>query len=70
MARVRNEFYLGGEWKEGKESAEVRNPWNDEVVGTVSLAGEVDAEEALKRALLGSRETRSLSSGERFDILS
>ncbi len=70
MSRVRSEFYLGGEWKEGKESVDVRSPWDGAVVGRVSLAGESDAEEAVRRAERGFQQTRNLSSQERFDILS
>jgi acyl-CoA reductase-like NAD-dependent aldehyde dehydrogenase len=70
MSRVRSEFYLGGEWKEGKESVDVKSPWDESVVGRVSLACESDAEEAIKRAEQSFGETRNLSSQERFDILS
>ena len=45
------------------------NPWDNSIVGRVSLASESDANEAVEKALSGFRKTRELSSFERSEIL-
>lgn len=44
-------MYLAGYWKENKHAVEVRNPFNDSVVGTTFLAQPKDLELALTSAL-------------------
>lgn len=70
MAEVEGRFYIGGEWKKASRKAEIRNPWDGSVVGTVGLAEEGDADEAIVRCLRGFQKTKHLSSLERYEILS
>ncbi|HEV2073643.1 MAG TPA: aldehyde dehydrogenase family protein, partial [Thermomicrobiales bacterium] len=44
-------MYLAGYWKENKHTVEVRNPFDDSVVGTTFLAQPKDLELALTSAL-------------------
>jgi len=66
-------FYLGGEWR-GKSSPsavlEVRNPFDNSLVGVVAQATEADVGIAVERALAGFEKTRRLHSYERHEILS
>ena len=50
--------------------SEVTNPYDSSTVGRVYLAGEADAENAIRRALAGFARTKALPSNQRFDVLS
>jgi acyl-CoA reductase-like NAD-dependent aldehyde dehydrogenase len=66
-------FFLGGEWRESSTPAaviEVRNPFDNSLVGTVAQAMEPDVNMAVERALAGFEKTRRLQSHERHEILS
>lgn len=63
-------FFLGGEWVTSRSSMQVTNPYDDAIVGTVSLASDKDIEKAIERALVGFQKTRALQSYQRFEILS
>ncbi|CAN5649048.1 aldehyde dehydrogenase family protein [soil metagenome] len=43
-------IYCGGEWRTGGKPLEIKNPFNDEVVGTTSYATGQDLEDAIERA--------------------
>ena len=65
-------FFLGGEWRGRASSSailEVRNPFDNSLVGTVAQATEPDIDEAIGRALEGFEKTRRLHSHERHEIL-
>ncbi|MGB2868013.1 MAG: aldehyde dehydrogenase family protein [Bacteroidota bacterium] len=67
-------FILGGERKHLSPTSErvvsVHSPWDGFPVGTVFLASESDAHEAVEKAVMGFERTRALSSLERSEILS
>lgn len=63
-------LFLGGEWKKTSRSVDIRSPWDNTVVGSVALADDAAAEEAIAKGLNGFERTRSLSSFERYEILS
>jgi len=66
-------FFLGGEWRGISSPAaiiEVRNPFDNSLVGTVAQATEPDLNTAIERALTGFEKTRRLQSFERYEILS
>ncbi len=65
-------FFLGGEWRSSSAPAstlEVRNPFDNSVVGTAGQATEQDGRTAVERALAGFEKTRRLQSHERHGIL-
>ena len=65
-------FFLGGEWRCGSSPSaviEVRNPFDNSLVGTVAQATEQDIDIAVDRALAGFEMTRRLQSHERHEIL-
>ncbi len=62
-------FLVGGVWSHGRLRSEVRNPYNDEVVGSVHLADYEDASLAIQQALTGFEKTKRLQSFERAEIL-
>src|SRR5512135_3440894 len=70
MASEGNLIYVGGQWKNTAGAAVIESPWDGKPVGKCGQADAGDADEAVKRALLGFDRTRHLSSSERYDILS
>ncbi len=62
-------YYVAGQWKQSDDLLEVRNPYNNDLVGTTSYATEAEVEEATRAAERAFEQTRRLSSHERFDIL-
>ena len=65
-------FFLGGEWRGSASPSaviQVRNPFDNSLVGTAAQAGEADINIAVERALAGFKKTRRLHSHERYDIL-
>ncbi|MBI3586561.1 MAG: aldehyde dehydrogenase family protein [Ignavibacteriales bacterium] len=70
MSTAPNRFYVGGEWRfSDANTANIVNPYNGSVVGSVSLASDADAEEAIQKGLTGFQKTRALQSYQRFEIL-
>ncbi len=62
---------LAGEKRNSSVSVSaITNPWDNSVLGKVSLATEADANEAVEKAVKGFQKTRSLASYERSEILS
>jgi acyl-CoA reductase-like NAD-dependent aldehyde dehydrogenase len=73
MADLPHPLFVGGEWAaplDSQATADVINPFDNSIVGSVYLAGEAEVERAIDRALLGFEKTRALQSYERFNILS
>lgn len=62
-------YYVAGQWKQSGDILEVKNPYDNRLVGTTSYAGEAEVEEATQAAERAFDQTRRLSSRERFDIL-
>jgi acyl-CoA reductase-like NAD-dependent aldehyde dehydrogenase len=58
----------GKEWSDG-EALEVRSPWDQGLVGKVTLAARSDAREAVNHAVASMRRTRSLPRWKRREIL-
>ena len=58
----------GKEWTDG-ETLEVRSPWDQGLVGKVTVATRVDAREAVNHAVASMRRTRSLPRWKRREIL-
>ncbi len=68
MAEKRK-LYLAGEWRSSADKLDVKNPYNDEVVATVSRATPEQIEEATARAVEAFEKTRHLPGHEREAIL-
>jgi glyceraldehyde-3-phosphate dehydrogenase (NADP+) len=62
-------IYLAGEFVEGAEALEVRNPANDELVGMTFQAGIDELERAITAAVAAFAQTKRLASYERRDAL-
>ncbi|MDV2502672.1 MAG: aldehyde dehydrogenase family protein [bacterium] len=60
---------IGGEWRSTKESYELKNPYNQEVIAVVSRPGHGEALEAVERAHRAFPTTRALPSWKRADVL-
>jgi acyl-CoA reductase-like NAD-dependent aldehyde dehydrogenase len=58
----------GKEWEEG-EALEVRSPWDQGLVGRVTLATRADARQAVNHAVASLRRTRALPRWKRREIL-
>ena len=58
----------GKEWKEG-EALEVRSPWDQGLIGKVTMATRADAREAVNHAVASMRRTRALPRWKRREIL-
>lgn len=62
-------YRIGNEWRESKNVLEVRNPFNDDVIGTTFLATEEDVDDAIQAAGYAFEETRKLPCFTRAEIL-
>lgn len=58
----------GKEWTEG-EALEVRSPWDQGIVGRVTIATRADARQAVNHAVASLRRTRALPRWKRREIL-
>ena len=58
----------GKEWIDG-ESLEVRSPWDQGLVGRVTIATRADARQAVNHAVASLRRTRALPRWKRREIL-
>src|SRR3984957_8452214 len=58
----------GKEWSEG-EALEVRSPWDQGLIGKVTVATRADAREAVNHAVASIRRTRALPRWKRREIL-
>ncbi|UCE20214.1 MAG: aldehyde dehydrogenase family protein [Gemmatimonadota bacterium] len=68
---MRREFKLliGEERRESSEKMEVRNPYNDEVVGIVHKGAAQDIDDAIEKAVRAFEVTRRMASHQRSEIL-
>ena len=62
-------MFVAGEWIQKPDRLEVRNPFNGNVIDTVSKADLGDVERAIAAAVEGARIMRKLSGYERYRIL-
>ncbi|MDW8061058.1 MAG: aldehyde dehydrogenase family protein, partial [Thermomicrobium sp.] len=62
-------FYCAGEWRTSPNRLEIRNPYNDELVGVTYTATDQDFEDAVSAAQRAFEVTRRLQSYERAEIL-
>lgn len=68
MAQDRK-LFIDGTWRETGRASVVKSPWDGREVARVQLGGERDMEDATVAALRGFDAMRSLSRGERVQIL-
>jgi acyl-CoA reductase-like NAD-dependent aldehyde dehydrogenase len=64
-----NRFLLAGKWLSSQNSYEVKNPFDDSIVGKVYRADEKNINEAATKAVKGFEITRRLPSYRRAEIL-
>jgi len=62
-------FYCAGEWRTSDHKLEVKNPYNDDIIGVTSFATEQDYEDAVAAAETAFEEMRRLGTYERAQIL-
>jgi acyl-CoA reductase-like NAD-dependent aldehyde dehydrogenase len=62
-------FYCGGEWRTSTQTMEIRNPFNDDVVGVTSLASHDDLEHAITSAESAFRKHSAMPAYERAGYL-
>lgn len=62
-------FLLAGRWVDGSSAYEIRNPYNNAVVGAVGRAGPADLEHAIEGAVAAFPATRALPAHRRAGIL-
>ncbi len=72
MTNLGMPFFLGGEWRGSLSPSgvlEIRNPFDNSLIGSVAQAAESDITVAVERATTGFEKTRRLQSHERYEIL-
>jgi len=62
-------MFLGGKWVGKRDSIEVRNPYDDTVIGAVPKAEASDVDAALAGAVEGARVMREMPGHDRYKIL-
>ncbi|MCB0257787.1 MAG: aldehyde dehydrogenase family protein, partial [Anaerolineae bacterium] len=62
-------FYLAGHWESSDSLLEVRNPFNDEIVGITSFASADQLEQAINAATKVMPALREMATFERAGIL-
>ena len=62
-------YYIGNTRKESKSALEVRNPYNNDVVGVTFLASEDDVNDAIQSAVRAFDETKKMPGFRRAEIL-
>ena len=60
---------IGGDFRNLSETIEIRNPYNNELVGICSLAGSKELEEAIAKAQACQEEMANMPSFQRAEIL-
>lgn len=63
----RQGFVIGGESRDSASTSVVRNPYDDQIIGEVALAGRVDVDEAVTRAVRGLQ--RGMPPFQRAEVL-
>lgn len=66
---TRKPFYCAGQWRESSQTLEVRNPFNDEIVGTTSFATKEDLDAAIEAAERAFPEMAAMPTYQRAEIL-
>lgn len=66
---MRKKMFIAGEWKYKDETIEVKNPENDEVIGTIPSASAEDMKEAIKQTKKAREQSGVLPVHRRIDIL-
>lgn len=61
-------MYLAGKWVDRKDKDEVRNPYDDSVIGTVAYASKADVTKAIEAAHKAFEKTKVLPSHVRADV--
>ncbi len=61
---------INGKWVQSRHKAAIRSPYDSRLVGTVSMAGQKEMEDAIASASASFEKTRILPTYERFAILS
>jgi acyl-CoA reductase-like NAD-dependent aldehyde dehydrogenase len=62
-------FIINGEWRTSEEVLEVRNPYNNEIVGTTYRPTKKDIEDTIQSSVKSFKKTRKLPSYKRSEIL-
>ena len=62
-------MYVAGEWTNGRDSIEVRNPYDGSVVDTVPRGSAEDVDRALAGAERGAKVMAALTGYERYEML-
>ncbi|MFD2704508.1 aldehyde dehydrogenase family protein [Salibacterium lacus] len=65
----KQKMLLAGEWVEKSEEIEVRNPENNEIIGTVPAGSASDMKQAIELGREGAQTAADLSVRDRMDIL-
>jgi len=66
---ARHKFLVAGEWRDSKETLEVRSPYDGRLVGTTFRPTEGDVEDAVNAAVNAAGEIGSLPTYKRSEIL-
>jgi NAD-dependent aldehyde dehydrogenases len=70
MGRAKNyPLFINGEWIGKQETYEVRNPFNNDIVGLLSKPDKTDIESAVSSAEKGFLKMKNLHAYERYEIL-
>lgn len=62
-------MHIHGEWVEGSDTIEVRNPFDDSVIDTVPQASSAEVNAAIEGAVEGAKIMRAMPAYERYQIL-
>lgn len=62
-------IYLAGEWATSDQPLEVRNPYNDELIGTTYFASEAQLEQAIQAAVCAFESFKTAPTYERVELL-
>ena len=62
-------LYIGGEWRESRDTQPVLNPADESMIGAVPLATQADLDQALAAAAEGLTVWRRTAPGRRADVL-
>lgn len=62
-------IYLAGEWVKSDQPLEVRNPYNDELIGTTWFASDDQLEQAIRGAVCAFESFKSTPTYERVELL-
>ena len=63
------QFIIKGEQRTSGEKLDIRNPYNNDIVGTVNRPTSVDVEDAIGASVNAFKETRKMKSWQRSELL-